>query len=45
MYALLARRLPRILTNVLVVVWYALLIAGILLCYRRDADGFLYLHY
>ncbi len=43
MYAFLSRHLPRPLADVVAVLWYALLIAGILLCYQRNGPGFRYL--
>ena len=43
MYAYLSRRLPQPLANLLAVLWYTLLIMGILICYQRNAAGFLYL--
>ena len=43
MYAFLARRLTARLAAPLAVLWYALLIAGIAVCYRGDSGGFVYL--
>ena len=43
MHAFLSRHLPRPLAATLAVLWYALLIFGILLCYQRDVRGFQYL--
>ena len=43
MHALLSRHLPRPLATALALLWYTLLILGILVCYQRNAAGFLYL--
>lgn len=44
MYSFLTRHLPIQIANILAIIWYALLIAGILVCYDKDVGGFLYLH-
>jgi len=43
MHAFLCRHLPRPAANVLALLWYALLVAGILLCWQRNPAGFVYL--
>ena len=43
MHAFLSRHLPRPLPALLSVLWYTLLMLGILVCLRWDTTGFLYL--
>jgi hypothetical protein len=43
MHGFLVRHLPRRAALVLSVLWYALLVAGIVIAYRTRTTGFLYL--
>jgi hypothetical protein len=43
MHAFLARHLPRPQAGALAVLWYALLVAGVLLCWEGQPAGFQYL--
>ena len=43
MHAFLSRHLPPRAARTLAVLWYALLVAGILICYQGDVGDFLYL--
>lgn len=43
MYAFLARHLPRRKALALALLWYAVLLAAILIAYRTRTEGFLYL--
>ena len=43
MHAFLVRHLPRRTALALAVVWYAVLLAAILVAYRTRSEGFLYL--
>jgi hypothetical protein len=43
MHAYLSRQLSPPLANLLTLLWYTLLVMGILICYQRNAAGFVYL--
>ena len=44
MYSFLNRHFSPPIANLLAILWYAILIAGIVICYHRNTGGFLYLH-